>query len=58
MRTGRPSATDARRLYKSLPSLWGRQIPYTMMKFWAFEATVNYIYGSILGKPKSAYNKV
>ena len=27
------------------------------MKFWAFEATVNYIYGSILGKPKDAYNK-
>jgi len=44
-------------LYKSLPSLWSRQIPYTMMKFWAFEATVNYIYGSILGKPKDAYNK-
>lgn len=21
-------------LFKSLPSLWGRQIPYTMMKFW------------------------
>lgn len=24
-------------LFKSLPSLWGRQIPYTMMKFWSFE---------------------
>lgn len=21
-------------LFKSLPSLWSRQIPYTMMKFW------------------------
>jgi len=44
-------------LYKSLTSLWSRQIPYTMMKFWSFEATVSYIYGSILGKPKDAYNK-
>jgi len=44
-------------LFKSLPSLWGRQIPYTMMKFWSFEATVAAIYNA-LGKPKSEYNKV
>jgi solute carrier family 25 phosphate transporter 3 len=44
-------------LFKSLPSLWGRQIPYTMMKFWSFEATVAKIYES-LGKPKDSYNKL
>lgn len=44
-------------LYKSLGSLWSRQIPYTMMKFWSFEATVTKIYAS-LGKPKDSYNKV
>lgn len=44
-------------LYKSLPSLWGRQIPYTMVKFWSFEATVAKIYETI-GKPKDEYNKL
>lgn len=44
-------------LYKSLPSLWGRQIPYTMMKFWSFEATVTQIY-KYLGQPKDSYNKL
>ncbi|KAK9900754.1 mitochondrial carrier [Cystobasidium minutum MCA 4210] len=44
-------------LFKSLPSLWSRQIPYTMMKFWSFEATVAKIY-SYLGKPASSYNKL
>ena len=27
-------------LYRGLTSLWGRQIPYTMMKFSCFEKTV------------------
>ncbi|KIJ54757.1 hypothetical protein M422DRAFT_24661 [Sphaerobolus stellatus SS14] len=44
-------------LYKSLPSLWSRQIPYTMMKFWSFEATVARIYES-LGKPIDDYSKL
>ncbi|BGP14469.1 hypothetical protein JCM10213_004591 [Rhodosporidiobolus nylandii] len=44
-------------LYKSLPSLWGRQIPYTMMKFWSFEATVAKIY-QLIDKPKSSYTKL
>jgi solute carrier family 25 phosphate transporter 3 len=30
--------------YKSLVPLWGRQIPYTMMKFASFEKTVELIY--------------
>ena len=42
-------------LYKGLQPLWGRQIPYTMVKFATFESTVNAIYG-YLGKPKESYN--
>ena len=42
-------------LYKGLYPLWGRQIPYTMVKFATFETTVNYIYAT-LGKPKERYN--
>ena len=44
-------------LYKGLYPLWGRQIPYTMMKFATFEKTVQWIYG-VLGKPKETYSKV
>ncbi|BGP38510.1 Cu/Pi carrier [Rhodotorula kratochvilovae] len=51
------AAEGAGALFKSLPSLWGRQIPYTMMKFWSFEATVAAIYNAI-GKPKETYNKL
>lgn len=32
------------RLYRGLSSLWGRQIPYTMMKFASFEKTVVALY--------------
>ncbi|KAM0132367.1 hypothetical protein ACHAP3_006404 [Botrytis cinerea] len=42
-------------LYKGLYPLWGRQIPYTMVKFATFETTVNKIY-AYLGKPKSSYS--
>ncbi|KAL8970949.1 MAG: hypothetical protein Q9183_001286, partial [Haloplaca sp. 2 TL-2023] len=41
-------------LYKGLQPLWGRQIPYTMVKFATFETTVNQIY-NFLGKPKESY---
>ncbi|GAA5821487.1 hypothetical protein JCM11251_004647 [Rhodosporidiobolus azoricus] len=51
------AAEGAGALFKSLPSLWGRQIPYTMMKFWSFEATVAAIYNAI-GRPKETYNKL
>ncbi|KAI9488677.1 mitochondrial carrier domain-containing protein [Zychaea mexicana] len=44
--------------YKGLVPLWGRQIPYTMMKFASFEATVEMIYKTFLTKPKNEYNKV
>ena len=42
-------------LYKGLQPLWGRQIPYTMVKFATFESTVAQIYKT-LGKPKESYN--
>ncbi|KAI9927754.1 hypothetical protein AWENTII_012602 [Aspergillus wentii] len=43
-------------LYKGLYPLWGRQIPYTMMKFASFETIVDLIYRSLPGE-KSDYNK-
>ncbi|KAL7266895.1 Cu/Pi carrier [Rhizina undulata] len=43
-------------LYKGLYPLWGRQIPYTMMKFASFENTVEFIY-SCLPRKKSEYGK-
>ena len=44
------------RLYKGLYPLWGRQIPYTMMKFASFENIVAAIYNYLPGQ-KSDYNK-
>lgn len=43
-------------LYKGLYPLWGRQIPYTMMKFASFETIVEMIYKRLPGN-KSDYGK-
>jgi len=43
--------------YKSLVPLWGRQIPYTMMKFACFERTVEAIYANIVPKPRAECTK-
>lgn len=43
-------------LFKGLYPLWGRQIPYTMMKFASFETIVEQIYKALPGR-KSDYNK-
>ncbi|KAL4755500.1 hypothetical protein BDW72DRAFT_163925 [Aspergillus terricola var. indicus] len=43
-------------LYKGLYPLWGRQIPYTMMKFASFENIVEAIYRYLPGQ-KTDYNK-
>lgn len=43
-------------LYKGLYPLWGRQIPYTMMKFASFETIVELIYDRLPGS-KSDYSK-
>ena len=43
--------------YKSLVPLWGRQIPYTMMKFACFEKTVVALYDYVVPKPRDQCNK-
>ena len=47
----------ARSLFRGLPSLWGRQIPYTMMKFGAFERTVQLLYINVVPKPREECSK-
>lgn len=44
-------------LFKPLMPLWGRQIPYTMMKFAAFENVVNALYANVVPKPKAECSK-
>jgi len=43
-------------LYKGIYPLWGRQIPYTMMKFASFETIVEMMYHRLPGQ-KSDYSK-
>merc|ERR1712055_1033056 len=43
--------------YKSLVPLWGRQIPYTMMKFACFERTVEALYLYVVPKPRAECSK-
>merc|ERR1711970_1116982 len=43
--------------YKSIVPLWGRQIPYTMMKFACFERTVELLYANVVPKPRSECTK-
>lgn len=44
-------------LYKGLTPLWGRQIPYTMVKFASFERVVQLLYSKVFTKGKENYNK-
>merc|ERR1711920_938449 len=44
-------------LFKGLVPLWGRQIPYTMMKFACFERTVEAIYQYVVPKPRAECSK-
>jgi solute carrier family 25 phosphate transporter 3 len=43
--------------YKGLYPLMARQVPYTIVKFVAFENTVKFAYRNILTKEKSSYSK-
>lgn len=43
--------------YKGIVPLWGRQIPYTMMKFACFERTVEALYKYVVPKPRSTCSK-
>ena len=45
------------RFYKGLPPLWLRQIPYTMMKFAAFERTVEFLYKYVVPIPRDQLGK-
>merc|ERR1711863_174684 len=60
LREGAPKIMAAEGLngfYKSLVPLWGRQIPYTMMKFACFERTVEAIYQYVVPKPRAECSK-
>ncbi|KAG6401850.1 hypothetical protein SASPL_138718 [Salvia splendens] len=50
-------AEGASGLYKGLVPLWGRQIPYTMMKFSTFENIVEAIYKNAIPLPKDQCSK-
>jgi solute carrier family 25 phosphate transporter 3 len=43
--------------YKGLVPLMARQVPYTMVKFGAFENTVRAFYKHVFTKPKNEYSK-
>ena len=43
--------------YKGIKPLWMRQVPYTMVKFGAFENTVKAFYANIFTAPKASYSK-
>eukprot|EP00731_Ephydatia_muelleri_P003613 Em0001g3613a len=43
--------------YKGLVPLWMRQIPYTMMKFAAFERTVEFLYKYVVPVPRDTLTK-
>ncbi|KAK6148014.1 hypothetical protein DH2020_018926 [Rehmannia glutinosa] len=50
-------AEGASGLYKGIVPLWGRQIPYTMMKFATFENIVEAIYKYAIPSPKEQCSK-
>jgi len=43
--------------FGSLVPLWSRQIPYTMAKFYFFEAVKNAFYANVFTEPKTSYSK-
>merc|ERR1712079_594757 len=60
LREGAPkiyAAEGMNGFYKSLVPLWGRQIPYTMMKFACFERTVEFLYANVVPKPRAECTK-
>jgi solute carrier family 25 phosphate transporter 3 len=54
------SEEGVRGSFQILPTLWARQIPYTVIKFVAFERIIEYIYNwtdKNWGRPKESFNK-
>lgn len=43
--------------YRGIKPLWGRQIPYTIVKFVAFEKFVQLFYSKVFTQPKDSYGK-
>jgi solute carrier family 25 phosphate transporter 3 len=43
--------------YKGIVPLWCRQIPYTIVKFVAFEKTVRFLYANVFTAPRESYSK-
>jgi solute carrier family 25 phosphate transporter 3 len=43
--------------YKGLGPLWGRQVPYTIVKFVAFEWFVQFFYDNVFTNGKENYSK-
>jgi solute carrier family 25 (mitochondrial phosphate transporter), member 3 len=43
--------------FGSIVPLWGRQIPYTMAKFYFFEKVVAFFYKNVFTQPKDTYSK-
>jgi len=43
--------------FRGLAPLWGRQVPYTMVKFAAFERVIEAFYTYVFTEPKSSYSK-
>lgn len=61
MRTAMPhmmNSEGAGVFFRGLPPLWGRQVPYTMMKFSSFEKTVEYLYANVVPKPRDQCSKL
>ena len=46
-----------RSFFRGLAPLWGRQVPYTMVKFAAFERVIEAFYTYVFTEPKSSYSK-
>jgi solute carrier family 25 phosphate transporter 3 len=53
----RANAAETRFPFGSLVPLWGRQIPYTVAKFFFFEKVVEGFYTYVFTKPKDSYDK-
>ncbi|KAG0614413.1 hypothetical protein M758_6G174700 [Ceratodon purpureus] len=45
-------------LYRGLPPLWGRNIPFAMLMFSTFEHSVDFLYNKVLQRPKNDCSRV
>jgi len=53
----RNNVAETRFPFGSVKPLWGRQIPYTMAKFYFFELVVKQFYTHVFTAPKESYSK-